>query len=180
MQPWIPFYSSVATAAAALLGLLFVAVSLNASTALGTAHQTSRALSEQALQNFLTTLLISLTALFPTTSASSFGRTSSYLSVASTSVTLWRVVRSLRQPAERERFVALRRHAASLLGFVLLLYSAIQTGFGGEDHLTLEAAALLVLASSATTSAWELLLRLSGVRSLSGRSHGEAKPSVLT
>jgi hypothetical protein len=35
MQPWSQFYATIGAASAALLGVLFVAVSVNASAALG-------------------------------------------------------------------------------------------------------------------------------------------------
>ena len=35
MQPWTQFYATIGTAAATLLGLLFVVVSINVSAALG-------------------------------------------------------------------------------------------------------------------------------------------------
>ena len=46
MPDWSQFYVTIAAASAALLGLLFVAVSVNASAALGPAEVVSRRLAE--------------------------------------------------------------------------------------------------------------------------------------
>jgi hypothetical protein len=71
MQGWLEFYAVTAGAAATLLGLLFVAVSINATVILGEAREDSKRLVEQAFQNYLAVLLVSLLAIVPalTTSA---------------------------------------------------------------------------------------------------------------
>jgi len=56
MQAWSQFYAAMAGASAALLGLLFVVVSINAPAALGPEEAVSRRLAEQAFQNYLTVL----------------------------------------------------------------------------------------------------------------------------
>jgi hypothetical protein len=48
MQIWSGFYTVIAGAAATLLGLLFVAVSINATAILNEADGNSRRLAEQA------------------------------------------------------------------------------------------------------------------------------------
>jgi hypothetical protein len=48
MQLWTQFYAAIGSASAALLGLLFVAVSINASAAFGPDEAVSRRLTEQA------------------------------------------------------------------------------------------------------------------------------------
>ena len=66
----------------------------------------------------------------------------------------------------RQRFVhisivqTVRRQIASLVGFALLILAAIKMAFGLGDSRNLLAIAAIVLVSSATTIAWELLLAL--------------------
>ena len=67
------FYGTVATAAAALLGLLFVVVSVDVSVALGPEEAVSRRLTEQAFQHYLAVMLVAFVALFPGISATTFG-----------------------------------------------------------------------------------------------------------
>jgi hypothetical protein len=66
MKEWLEFYSVIGGSAATLLGLLFVAVSMNAAAILGKAHENSKRLAEQAFQNYLAVMLVSLLAIFPT------------------------------------------------------------------------------------------------------------------
>ncbi len=60
MQPWSQFYATIAASSAALLGLLFVVVSINAPAALGAHAILSRRLTEQAFQNYLAVMMVSL------------------------------------------------------------------------------------------------------------------------
>ena len=69
MQAWSQFYAAIAAASAALLGLLFVVVSINAPAALGPEEAVSRRLTEQAFQNYLAVLMVALLALFADISA---------------------------------------------------------------------------------------------------------------
>ena len=57
MQAWSQFYAAIAAASAALLGLLYVAVSINAAAALGPDQPVSQRLAEQAFQNYLAVLI---------------------------------------------------------------------------------------------------------------------------
>src|ERR1700761_179228 len=90
MQEWTQFYAIVGAAAATLLGLLFVTVSLNASAALGAGSDVSKHLAEQAFQNYLSALLVALLALFPGITPRTFGAV--VLSAAALS-TAWVVAR---------------------------------------------------------------------------------------
>lgn len=73
MQIWFEFYAVIGGATATLLGLLFVAVSINAPAILSEAYESSKRLAEQALQNYLAVLLVSLLALFPSLKLSELG-----------------------------------------------------------------------------------------------------------
>jgi cytochrome c biogenesis factor len=67
------FYATIGTAAATLLGLLFVVVSINVSAALGPEEAVSRRLTEQAFQNYLAVMLVAFLAQFPGISTTTFG-----------------------------------------------------------------------------------------------------------
>jgi hypothetical protein len=60
MQVWFGFYAVAGGAAATLMGLLFVAVSINAAAILNEARGHLQRLAEQAFQNCATVLLVSL------------------------------------------------------------------------------------------------------------------------
>ena len=129
MQPWTQFYATVATAAAALLGLLFVVVSINVSVALGSEEAVSRRLTEQAFQNYLAVMLVAFVALFPGISTTTFGMV---LLVAMAGGSAWVVVSLLStralQMRRRSWAYSLRRHISSLIGFGILLRFGASNG----------------------------------------------------
>jgi hypothetical protein len=159
MQPWSNFFEMVGAAAATLLGLLFVSVSVNAQTILGTERKHPKRLAEQAFQNYLAILFLSLFALFAGLSASGFG----YSILGATAIwSFWiltRVYLSLSDPDIREsRWQMLRRYIAPLVGFGLLVYAGFEMVLYKEYQVQNVATALLVLLVSATVVSWELLI----------------------
>ena len=76
-------------------------------------------------------------------------------------IRFWQSLRDARQ--FKGRVSSVRRHAVSVLGFAMLIYSAFRMRFGdpGEAAPYIFASALIVLVSSATLSSWELLLGIS-------------------
>jgi hypothetical protein len=161
MQGWAQFYAVVAAVAATLMGLLFVAVSVHARQSIGPSQDTSRRLSEQALQNYLTTVLISMVALIPDGSIRSFGIATVCMTTAAAILTVVRLAMLLRRPDEKiGRWRSIRRYSTSFLAYTMLIYSAVRMSFGDSDHRTMVAISLLVLLSSATMVSWSLLLRI--------------------
>lgn len=161
MQAWSTFYSTIGAASATLLGLLFVAVSVNASAALGAGDRLTSGMTEQAFQNYLAVLLVALLALFPDLPPRIFG----YVTLtALTSRGVWLAIRLYqiaKFDAPRQMTIrAARRHLASVIGFALLLISAINLARSRTDDYNTLAASTLVLLFSATTVSWELLRRI--------------------
>jgi hypothetical protein len=161
MEPWTQFYATVATAAAALLGLLFVVVSINVSAALGPVDIASRRMTEQAFQNYLAVMMVALLALFPGIAATTFGMVT-LITTASWSVwVLIRLYQALALRAERRLWIqALRRHISSVIGFGILLVSAFRMALNWGESYNWVAASTLVLLFSATAVSWELLRRM--------------------
>jgi len=161
MQPWFGFYAVIGAAAATLLGLLFVAVSMNAAAMLGVGHETAKRLAEQAFQNYQAVLLISLLALFPDMNTSTFG----LVTICVTTVwAMWMLVRfylALVRPSDHEsRWYALRRHLSSLIGFGMLIIAALRMAMKWGEDRNLFAIATIVLLFSATLVSWDLLIRI--------------------
>jgi hypothetical protein len=156
---WTEFYSVTATAAASLLGLLFVTVSINANESLGPGQGVAKRSAEQAFQNYLAALVVSLLALIPDMRPKTLG-------YAVMAVTLlwgtWACIRFflvLRENAGIEsRRKLLRRHGTSILAFALLLYAGVTMRLGSDTERDMLAAALILLLSSATMVSWQLLL----------------------
>lgn len=166
MQLWIQFYAAIGTASAALLGLLFVAVSINVSAALGPDEAVSRRLTEQAFQNYLAVMMVALLALFPGIETTTFGMVTL---ITTAGWSIWVVIRfcqTLTQRLERRSWIySVRRHLSSLVGFGILLVSAFRMALNWGTSFNLLAASTLVLLFSATTVSWELLRRIANCRS---------------
>jgi hypothetical protein len=161
MQAWSTFYATIGAASATLLGLLFVAVSINAKAALGSGDRLTTAMTEQAFQNYLAVLLVALLALFPAVPPIAFG----YLMlVAVAGRAVWVGIRFAQmvwhRGPRRPLLFALRRHASSVIGFGLLIVAATRMALGRGDDYNMLASATVVLLFSATTVSWELLRRI--------------------
>src|SRR6202020_782610 len=102
-----------------------------------------------------------LLALYPQMSPTSFG--SATLSVIAIWA-IWVLVRfyqTLTGPKEDEsRFLALRRHFSTLIGFGILIYAGVLMAMKIEVDLNLFATGAVVLLFSATVVSWELLGRI--------------------
>lgn len=161
MQAWAPFYTVVAGAAATLMGLLFVAVSVTARDDFTRPFSTTRALAEQAFQNYLSVLMIACIALFPDENITAIGGVT--LSVVATKIVwaLWRMVQAVRHgTGDMPLFTTLRRHLVSLIGLGLLIYAAVPMSLGHRDMFHTLAAGVLVLLGSSATVSWQLLHHL--------------------
>lgn len=161
MQGWLGFYSVVSALAATLLGLLFVAISVNAKAILGDGHESSKRMGEQAFQNYLAVMIVALLATFPTLDLATFGMVTLALTAA---WAVWVIVRLClvftRPHDSGTRLQTIRRQLVSFAGFGLLVWAALKMAFNGGDSRNLFAVAVLVLLFSATKVSWELLLKL--------------------
>ena len=161
MQPWTQFYATIGTAAAALLGLLFVVVSLNVSVVLGEDETPARRLTEQAFQNYLTVMLVAFLALFPGITTATFGLVALITSAASSIWVAVRLCQTLALHIRRRAWVySLRRHGSSLIGFGILLVSAFRMALSWGTSYNWFAASTLILLFSATEASWGLLKRI--------------------
>jgi hypothetical protein len=166
MQPWTQFYATVGTAAAALLGLLFVVVSINVSVALGPEESVARPLTEQAFQNYLTVMLVAFVALFPGITTTTFGMVALITSAASSVWVMVRFYQTLALHIRRRSWVySLRRNLSSLVGFGILLVSAFRMALNWGASYNWFAASTLILLFSATQASWGLLKRIAAYSS---------------
>ncbi len=162
MQDWAQLYAVVGAAAATLLGLLFVAVSINASKVLGSADALSRGLAEQAFRSYITTIYVSLLALFPAIPLPDFARAALAGSASSAVIAIvsLRLLGFVRTPGETRWRSLISRVLASSVGYGLLIVAEARMAFLGQNERTSLAAGVLVLLLSATLTSWELLMRL--------------------
>lgn len=165
MQNWSGFYGVLASSAATLLGLLFVTVSIDVASKPADARSSSRRIAEQAFQNYVAVLLVSLVALLPDIEPSTLGIVSVGLTAAGSVWVLVRVHQLWHAPHEgRSRLQLLRRQGSSLIGFMMLFFASSKLALGNRNLFNLFAASLIVLLASATMVSWELLVHLSADR----------------
>ncbi len=165
MESWSAFYAVTGGVSATLMGLLFVAVSINAGVILGEGRENTRRLAEQAFQSYFAVILVSLVALFPGIDINEFGVAVLGLTLASGGWVLVRLFMTLTNPSREYRMHSLRRYMSSLIGFGMLLFSAARMSLHRGDSRNLLAISTIVLLSSATLVSWELLIRLSQEKS---------------
>ena len=158
METWSGFYTVIGTAAAALMGLLFVVVSVNAPETLGPGRDNSRRLAEQAFQNYLVVLMASLIALMPGISRGTFGMVT--LMVIAVWI-LWVFVRLYQVMTAPDGMAArisnVRRHLPSLIGFGLITYAAATMALTPDDERINFASGTIVLLFAATAVSWQFL-----------------------
>lgn len=165
MESWAAFYEATAAAAATLLGLLFVAVSVHVRAILNAEYANLRRLAEQAFQNYLAVLVLSLLALIPRIATQQFGFSVLW------GIGVWsvwgivRVLRALRTTHEQvSRRATLLRYAASLAGFAILSYAGVDMALGRSGYQPWIASGAILLLITATAVCWQLLIRLADVK----------------
>jgi hypothetical protein len=161
MQGWQQFYEMLGSAAATLLGLLFVSVSMNAEIILGSVHQQSRRLAEQAFQNYLAVLVVSLLVCLPSNGHESLGYTLLSISGVWSGWAIFRLISTLRSRVMGDTLNnILRRYLATLAGFGMIVYAALDLVAGRNNQPTYIAVGAMLLLISATIASWELLTKV--------------------
>jgi hypothetical protein len=162
LEPWHDFYALLGSTAAALLGLLFVAVSLH----LDSLTAAVQGLAYETFNHFITLLLIAFLCLIPALPPSWFGVGLLLLGLGGAVRLAWR---RRAEPAQERLGLPTprRRDVLPALAYLLLVglglwYLAGQTGLLG----VLVAVDFLLLIQ-ATWRAWEMLLYL-GARKTPG------------
>lgn len=158
---WHDFYVTMGTASASLIGLLFVAISLNLDEITGQSRDELRAFAEQAFNSFSAVLLIAVVFLIPQRDAVSLGAVYAGLAV----IAGYRLLR--RAPAvwrgrSRDRlgeavFWRFVLPAAAVLG---LLVSAVGLWLNEPDAAYWLVAVIIGLLMSAARSSWDLLVKV--------------------
>ena len=165
MQIWFGFYAVIGGAAATLVGLLFVAVSINTAAILNEAHGHSQRLAEQAFQNYATVLTISLIALFPSLSLSEFSLVTLLVTATSGVWVVVRLYQAFTKPHDTtSRLQLLRRQMFSLFGFGMLTYATVRMAANRGDSRNLLASSMMILLLAATRASWALMLRIAGLK----------------
>lgn len=160
---WHDFYMLAGTAAATLVGLLFVAVSLKLDYLADPRHADLRRRVVNSFEGFIYVLLFALVFLIPNVDPNGIGIPLfiiSLLRAISVERGAWQTARaSRRTPWGRETLLAYQLPAACYLvvvGFTIPLLGG-RPDTGGFDWFV---AVILTLLGSAAASAWDLLLQV--------------------
>ena len=166
LHEWHDLFIVAGTAGATLLGLLFVALSLNADLILSGDRPHLKNLAAQSFQNYMAILLVSFLMLMPTTPARPLGfglMAAAAINVAFTVYRLFTIAKAT--DAHLGRVRRFRLLFPTALGYLCLLLGGLDLfqGPSGET-LSLVAGAMMLLLVSATATAWDLLVRVVELR----------------
>ncbi|MFN8471550.1 MAG: hypothetical protein U0822_04970 [Anaerolineae bacterium] len=177
IDSWHEFYLMTGTAAATLIGLLFVAVTVNASLLRGPDGYHRRSWARHTFQNFLYVLFVSLVFLMP--DQGRLGLAIPLLFMGGFALfSVYQLLRVGKQPSDtpHSEFIRARmiREALYTGGcFVILIIVALFLLQGQPQQLYWLAAAVLVLLVVGASSAWRFLLALIEA---SGARQSEERP----
>ena len=161
IQEWQVFYATIATSAATLVGLLFVAMSLNLGMFAGTENIGLKKLAGQTLTNYLYIIVFALIFLIPRQGPIGLGVPLMCNGLAG----LIRTVSHLRTllsniPQGISRKDTFGRAAMSLVAFlVLIIVSFLVMVRANGDSLNWLVAPMILLLISASLNTWSLLIR---------------------
>jgi hypothetical protein len=160
VESWHDFYLAVGSASAALLGLLFVGVSINLASVTAAERTDLRTRADLAFSNLLYLLCVSLIVLIPGTDAPSLAL--SFMFVAG--VGLFRIARRLagliRSSSSSWKSIAtIRRLSWTVAADLALLYVAALLAMRGDAvPLYFGTFVVFILLIGAADVSWELLV----------------------
>lgn len=159
---WQSFFALAGGASATLIGLLFVALSLNPATLASRSRAGATSLAGQSFADFLFAIAVSFMMLIPRQTADNIAIGCLIIGGIGAARALQRVVGLLRERARgRQLLTGLGRYLTPLVAHGLLLYTAAELYQDGRpDDLGNLVPAIMVLMLSAAASAWALLLQL--------------------
>lgn len=155
IEGWNGFYAAVANAGAALLGLVFVGVSIR--LARPPLDTRTRMLGTESVVNLLHPVLAALGMLLPVEPAAQ-GVGLLILSSAGMAATAGIAYVQIRQPSHERRLWLTYRYFIPLLAAVILTVGAIGLIVGWRDAIYAPALYVFLMLIIGTQNAWDLLL----------------------
>ena len=185
------FFLGTAGVAGALIGLLFVAVSVRPEAAARSAQAAERERPIVALSALLNVLTLSLLALIPGVNLGSVAIWLGVVGLASMAAVIVLLIADLRKSAKRRpSFIVTAGGIVLLIGQTVAYAFQVGSGFALQNApadsapVTTQALIAVALVVVAVTRAWEFIgadragLTTTIIRLLFGRSKGETKPSA--
>jgi len=161
ISSWHDFYIMVGTAAATLIGLLFVSLSLNADAITRKENTILRLLAAQSFASFISVLMFAVLFLIPDQSPNGLGLPLLFIDL----IGIVMLARRLRQTYQNRALAwsrggILLRFAIPLASFLTLLIIAIDVLLGNAFDLYWLVPVMILLILDASLNAWNLLLKL--------------------
>jgi modulator of FtsH protease len=161
VEAWHDFYRVMGGAAAALMGLLFVSLSLNAGLIMRREDARLRALAGQTFVNFMLVLMFAALVLIPHQGPLGLGLPLLAIDLAGLYVTGRRFLQMRRDPPRAGwRGPLLRRFVIPGICFITVLCVSISILLGATAGLYWLVPVSVLLIFQGLLNAWDLLLRL--------------------
>jgi hypothetical protein len=190
---WQGFFSMAGTAAATLVGLLFVAVSLHLDLFSDDRERQTRISAQQTLTNFFNVLVLALLFNIPDWTTSLIGKGTMFVGGVSFFRAIWMLIKHAH--GGWSKLLGLPLVSRSYLTFLLrqVLFPIAAYGFitvagamlndGNTDALNLLAGLIIAVLVGAGWSAWNLMINLSRYRtrrnSAQNQANSVAKPNIM-
>lgn len=163
LKSWEAFYLAVATAAATLTGLLFVALSVNLQLLRGPNGPHHRDTAGRTFGDFLFTLMLSLVFLIPNQEPMGFAIALFTLGIARGAALIWQALGARRDASGPSRtLTVVRDFTLPMLASVGLMLAAARILSGHYGVVILLVGVVSALLVTACQNAWFLLLQQSG------------------
>lgn len=161
VKEWHEFYSLLGGTSGTLVGLLFVALSINIDTLNREEYAQFRHLAQQTFANFIFLMLLSLAFLIPHAAPARLSINLTVLSTFIVAVTMriWRSQRGLKIENNLHKQIA-RTPAMSLIAYFVMLLAAVNVARGNEQSLYIIVAVVALMLATAARNAWVLLMFL--------------------
>jgi len=160
LKGWESFYLAVATAAATLMGLLFVALSVNIQLLSGPDGMRHRDTAVRTFGDFLFVLMLSLIFLVPNQEPIGLAIALFVLGISRGASLIRQALNARRATTNRPSIqLVVRDYALPLLASVGLMVTAIRILFGQFSAVMLLVGVVAALLVTACLNAWALLLQ---------------------
>jgi hypothetical protein len=155
IEAWQVFFSTVALAAAGLMGLIFLSLSLRLDIIRNPENENLRHVAWQTFLNFFFLIMFALVFLVPEQTEPGIAVPLLIICTVAIGITIARAVRSIR--ARTSLFNVCKESVPSLLAYCGLLIIAILILRGFSQSLIWMLPVVIVLLAIAIRNAWELL-----------------------
>ncbi len=160
LHAWQPFYALTGGAAATLLGLLFVAISVNVRAVEQGNNGNVRWVASQTLYNLFYIFLLSLLMVAPSASPDTSCGYLTSVGVSGVVLVTFTAIREVPQGTLKRDRSSIRRLAFPLFAYADMLYSASIIRSGNTAALQWLVGALVILVLGGIRGSWDLLFLL--------------------